>query len=359
MKLLYTILGAGLFLLLGVLLAFPSGAAALKKHHMAQDKKAQNEKPKKLGNPDKAAESSLLRVKLNVTVFDSSNRPVTDVSSEDFQVFEDGVQQTIVSVNRQDGPLSYGLLVDCSGSLRSQNSTVIRAGRAIVANMKPDDEAFLMRFISHDNITVMQDWTSTRAKLHRQLAEMYLEGGQSAIVDAVYVAAQHIAERRKLETSPHRHSLVLITDGEDRISYYNLEQLLKLVRDSDLQIFVIGLAEAIEGMKKQEKAIAFLNTLANETGGRVFMVDGKLEALQLVTSPNSVDRALLSDRTLELQQIAAEIVIERDAQYLISYDSTHDARDGSFRKVRVAIREKEGRDKRIALTRPGYTVPTK
>ena len=323
--------------MLVVLLAYPTSSVVSTTKQKLQSDRAQDEKPGKQSTRDKKAESAPLRVRLNVTVFDSSNRPVTDVSQVDFQVFENNVQQTITSVTQRDGPLSFGLLVDCSGSLRFQNSDLIRAGRSIIANMKPEDEAFVIRFISHDKITLIQDWTSNRTKLNSKLNEIYPEGGESAIVDAVYIAAQHIAERRKLETSPHRHALVLITDGEDRMSYYNLEQLLKLMRDSDLQIFVIGLVQQIEGIKPQEMAMGLLNALANETGGRVFLMD----------------------RKLELQEISAEIAKERDAQYLIEYNSTNGARDGSFRKVRVTIKEKDGRDKRIALTRLGYAVPGK
>lgn len=304
----------------------------------------------------KAAESTS-RVKLNVTVFDSSNRPVTDVSAEDFQVFENDVQQSITSVKQQNGPLSYGLVVDCSGSLRAQSSNIINAGEAVISTMKSEDEAFFMRFISRDKITVVQDWTSSKAKLNGTLNDMTVEGGQSAVVDAVYNAAQYDADRKKLETSPRRHSLVLITDGEDRDSYYNLKALVKLVRDTDLQIFVIGLVDQIDGKKPQEKALDLLNTLANETGGRVFLIDGKLEPSESGSSPSSTDRAFLSDRKLELQQIAAELTLEREARYLISYNSTNTSRGSSFRKVRVVIKAKDGREKRIVMTRPGYTVP--
>lgn len=289
------------------------------------------QKPKEQGKADQ----SPLHVRLNVTVMDADNRPVSDAAREDFQVFENDAPQTITEFETHAGSLRYGLVIDCSGSLRTQLNNVIKASQAIVANTKPEDEAFLIRFVSSDKISLEQDWTSNRAQLNRALNNLYPEGGLSAIVDAVYNAAQHIVERRKLVRMQHRDALILITDGEDRASYYKMPQLLELLRDTGLQVFVIGLTQSVESSKDRQRAQNFLNTLANETGGRAFFLNN----------------------SSELPQVTSEIIMELGAQYLIGYDSTNGKRDGSFRKLRVRLSDQPGREKRTALTRPGYTAP--
>ncbi|MBV9959348.1 MAG: VWA domain-containing protein [Acidobacteria bacterium] len=281
---------------------------------LAQKQKEQNKSDK-----------SPLHVRLNVTVLDADNRPVSDAAREDFQLFENETPQTITEFSTHAGSLRYGLVIDCSGSLRTQIDSVIKASKAIVSNTKPEDEAFLLRFVSSDKITLEQDWTSSRAQLERALDNLYPEGGASAIVDAVYKAAEHIVERRKVERMQRRDALILITDGQERASSHTLSQLLQLLRDTNLQVFAIGLTQ-----ENRKQAESFLNTLANETGGRAFFL-------------NSAS---------ELPQVTSEITMELGAQYLVGYDSTNGKRDGSFRKVRVRLG-----DKRTALARPGYTAP--
>lgn len=317
-------------LLLSLSLAVIASAQVLQR-------RAEDEKAKPQSKTEKAKDSQPSLVKLNVTVLDASNRPVNDIAQGDVQVFENDAPQTVISFAPQAGALSYGLLIDSSGSLRSQIETVIKAGQAIVANTRPEDEAFIMRFISKDNINVLQDWTSNRARLGRAFDDIYPEGGQSAIVDAIYKAERHMNERASQEAAPHRHALILITDGEERDSQYTVRQLLELARASDTQIFCIGLVNELEGIKTQEKAQNFLNTLAFETGGRAFFL-------------NSAS---------DLPQITSEILMELSAQYVVGYTPTNAKRDGSFRKLRVTIKDKAGRDKRTALTRPGYTAPNK
>ncbi len=281
-------------------------------------------------------------VTLNIRVIDRNNRPIDNVGQHSFHVFEDGVPQPIESFTREEIPISYGLAVDTSGSLRSQLQGVIDAGKTIINSNKPGDETFLVRFISSDKIETVQDFTPKQDLLIDALDSLYVEGGQTAIIDAVYLAADHVAEYKKNDDSDRRRrALILITDGEDRFSFYSQEKLFARLREADVQIYVIGFVNELDkegGLIRKsprDKAVNLINKLATETGGRAFM-------------PTSLS---------ELPQIAAEIVRDLRTQYVVSYNPTNKARDGSFRSIKVTVDESSNRDKRIALTRNGRIAP--
>lgn len=280
-------------------------------------------------------------VTLNVRVIDRNNRPIDNVRESDFHVFEDGVEQPVAFFTREEVPVSYGLAVDNSGSLRSQLQSVIDAGKTIINSNKPGDETFLVRFISSDKIETMQDFTSNMELLLEGLDNMYIEGGQTAVIDAVYLSAERVAEYKKGDDNDRRRrALIVVTDGEDRISFYKQEQLFARLREADVQIYVIGFVNELERdggfirKSSREKAVNLLNKLASETGGRAFF-------------PQSIS---------ELPKIATEIVRDLRTQYVLAYNPTNKARDGSYRAIRVAVAD-SGRDKRIALTRGGRIAP--
>jgi Ca-activated chloride channel family protein len=121
---------------------------------------------------------------------------------------------------------------------------VVDAGKTIINSNKPGDETFLVRFISSDKIETVQDFTSNKELLTDGLESFYVEGGQTAIIDAVYLSAEHVSEYRKGdEGDRRRRALIVITDGEDRNSFYKQEQLFARLREEDVQIFVIGSQE--------------------------------------------------------------------------------------------------------------------
>jgi Ca-activated chloride channel family protein len=279
-------------------------------------------------------------VNLNVRVIDRNNRPVNDVTQGDFRVYEDGVLQSIQFVNKEEIPVSYGLAVDTSGSLRSQLPKVIEAAKTIVNSNKPGDETFLVRFISSDKIETVQDFTPNKTALLDGLDTLYTEGGQTAVIDAVYLSAERVADYKKGDDSDRRRrALIVVTDGEDRASYYSQEKLFQRLREEDVQIYVIGFVNELESggglIRKgpREKAINLINQMTSETGGRAFY-------------PNSL---------AELPAIAQEITKDLRMQYVVSYYPTNKAHDGTYRAVRVTVADEHGHDKRIAITRPGYT----
>ncbi|HYV81963.1 MAG TPA: VWA domain-containing protein [Pyrinomonadaceae bacterium] len=277
-------------------------------------------------------------VQLHVRVIDRNNKPINNVGQNEFHVFEDGVPQTIESFTREEVPISYGLAVDTSGSLRSQLQSVVDAGKTIINSNKTGDETFLVRFISSDKIETVQDFTANKELLMDGLDSFYVEGGQTAIIDAVYLSAEHVSEYRKGdEGDRRRRALIVITDGEDRNSFYKQEQLFSKLREEDVQIFVIGFVNELDkeqGLIRKsprEKAVNLINKLASETGGRAFF-------------PDSV---------ADLPQIANEIIRDLRTQYVLSYNPTNKTQDGSYRAIKVTVDQPSGADKRIALTRTG------
>jgi Ca-activated chloride channel family protein len=307
-------------------------------------------KPKPTPTPDPNSaeidEGSTLRINadlvtLNVRVIDRNNRPINGIRQDEFKVFEDGVAQPIFSFTQEEVPVIYGLAVDTSGSLRPQFNQVLDAAKTIINSNKQGDETFLERFISSDKIETVQDFTPSKDALMDGLDSLYIEGGQTAVIDGVYLAAEHVAEYKKSrDDDRRRRALIVVTDGEDRASYYSQEQLFRELREQDVQIYIIGFVNELDADKglirksSKQKAVDLINKMATETGGRAFF-------------PQSI---------AELPQIANEIVRDLRTQYVISYDPTNKAHDGSYRAIRVVVNQPTTAEKRIALTRSGRTA---
>lgn len=295
-------------------------------------------------DPDEIVTIDASLVNLHVRVVDRNNHPINDVTDADFRVFENGVAQKVEFVTREEVPITYGLVVDNSGSLRSQIGQVVEAAKTIIESNKSGDETFVVRFISSDEIKIMQDFTADKQALGDALDDMFIEGGQTAVVDAVYLAAEHASERRKKTGDPaeekRRRALILVTDGEDRNSFYKTEQLFESLKEEDVQIFVIGFVNELEkergfiSKSKRDKAVSLLDRMAKETGGRTFY-------------PTSLS---------ELPGIAEQITKDLRTQYVVSYKPENKGRPGEFRPVRVAVTDGRGGEKRIAVTRSGYTA---
>jgi Ca-activated chloride channel family protein len=279
-------------------------------------------------------------VRLNLLVLDGKNNSVTDLRQDDFQVFEGDAPQTISFFSKEDMPVSYGLLIDSSGSLRTQFMGVLRAGRTIITGNQPNDETFLVSFVSSDRLTLMQDFTADKDALRVQLNGIKVEGGQTAIIDAVYTAVEHLS-KSKQDAGPRRRALILITDGEDRSSAFSKEELVKLLHKSDVQIFVIGMVNELDkdsGLIRKsprEKAVKLLEEMAKESGGYVFFARS----------------------SSDLEAIATKITRALHTQYVIGYTPTGTASKDSYRKVRVKLVDAPGRDKLKVIARPGYNVP--
>ena len=284
-------------------------------------------------------------VNLNVRVIDRTNRPINTLTQNDFKIFEDNVLQPIEFFSRSEVPTNYALVIDNSGSLRFQLEKVIEASKIIVSTNKADDETSVVRFVSSDKVEVVQDFTSNKTDINDALDNLYVEGGQTAIIDAIYLAAEKVDsyEKSRNPNDKKRRALILVSDGEDRDSFYKEQQLYELLRESDVQIYAIGFIKELSkeggfiGKSPQGKAKAFLERLAAETGGKVYF-------------PNDVG---------ELNSIAQNISSELRTQYSIGYSPLNTAQTTGFKNIKVVVADGPKKEKRIAITRTGITrAPT-
>lgn len=306
--------------------------------------RAQSPSPTAQGQPSvqPPAPPTVQPVRLNVLVTDASNNLVADLRQEDFRVEEDGVPQTITYFAREELPVSYALVMDNSGSMKTMLDYMIEAAGVLVSGNKPGDETTIVRFVGADKISVVQDFTASQPILRRGLDNLYAEGGQTALIDAVYLSAMSVGERRR-EESGRRRALILFTDGEDRQSFYKQSELQTLLRELDVQIFVIGIVANLseeQGYTRKsakEKALKLLDSLTQETGGRAFY----------------------ANNSKELQAAVNAITRELRTQYVVGYQPANTAHDGKFRKVQVRLNEAAGggAPKRIVRVRAGYFAP--
>lgn len=178
--------------------------------------------------------------------------------------------------------LACGIVVDNSGSYRTIFETVIKSVNQIIEAHDADDETFLVRFVDSNKISLIQDFTSSKEELRSATEEMFIEGGQTAILDGVYFSAKHLAE--KDVTANRRRILILITDGEDRKSITKIEEVLKFLKDEKIQVFTLGLSDG-----KIYKTL--LEKLAKETGGKSFMVEKRAEIETIIKQLTAAVRA--------------------------------------------------------------------
>jgi Ca-activated chloride channel homolog len=269
-------------------------------------------------------------VVLNATVL-SGNQLVQNLTKDDFQVYEDGVKQTLLSFQHTDLPVSIGLVIDNSGSMYRKRPSVNKSALDLVLASNPHDEAFVVNF--SDEAFIDCDLTSDTNKLRDGLAHIDSRGG-TALYDAVVASADKLVNDGKRP----KQVLVLITDGEDNASTLNLEQTIHRVQElSGPVIYTIGLLFGDEMSRAEVRhARRALEMLSTETGGMAFF-------------PKSIE---------EVDQIAAEVARDIRTQYTLGYRSTKPTTVPGFRRVEVTA-EAKGMGKLTVRTRTGYFPVTR
>lgn len=269
-------------------------------------------------------------VLLDVSVVDITNNPVFDLKKEDFAVFEDKIQQTIEAVSREEVPLSFGMVIDTSGSMRSKLQIVSDSALDLVKQMRQDDEAFLAQFKAEPEL--VQDFTSDRRELEDAIGELFTSGGTS-LLDAIIATADYAQEKGKRR----RKALIVITDGLEKNSSVKEKEVMDALKEDEVQVYLVGFIDEEDseksyfGKSPAKKAKDLLTRLADDSGGRAFF-------------PRDVS---------EMPAIAAQIAKELRTQYVVSYYPTNDKRDGTFRSLKVNVSPR-GNRKLIARTRQGY-----
>jgi Ca-activated chloride channel homolog len=269
-------------------------------------------------------------VSLDVMVIDQNNLAVAGLKKEDFAIYEDKVKQTVENVIRKEVPISFGVVIDTSGSMRSKIKTVLDAAVSLIRQMHVDDEAFVASFKTEPELA--QDFTSDRRKLEDAIGELYASGG-TALLDTIIAASDYASEKGHCR----RKALIIFSDGMERNSAFTEEEVIEAINENDVQIYLVGFVdeEAEEkgsyGNSSLREAKHLLSLIADDSGGRAFF-------------PKSIN---------EIPAIADRIAKDLRSQYVVSYYPGNYNLDGAFRTVEVIVNS-QGPRKLIARTRRGY-----
>ncbi|MGQ9896765.1 MAG: VWA domain-containing protein [Acidobacteriota bacterium] len=269
---------------------------------------------------------------LDVAVFDQNNRFVGDLRKENFRVYDEQVEQQIEYFSRDEAPVSLGFVVDTSGSMRPRRTKVVDAVKFLARAAKPGDEFFLIDF--KNKATLAEEFTPRPADIE-DAVDNILWGGGTALLDAIQLSAEYADKEGK----NRRKAIVVFSDGDERDSYYDRRQMLKLLREYQVQVYIIGFPDADEdgglfNRSTQKRSIQLIKDIASETGGRAFF-------------PKSVD---------ELPEIVRTINADLRTQYSIGFIPSLEKQDGGFR--RITVRAEDGKRKLVVRTRSGY-IPRK
>jgi len=265
------------------------------------------------------------------SVFDKNNRFIAGLDQDSFRIYEDGVEQQISSFSQEDVSVSMGLILDLSGSMRGKMEQVKNAALTFIRAGNSEDQFFVIGF--NDEVELLQDYTSDADEL-RDALENTIVAGKTHLYDAVYLGVQKAQSGAR-----PKKAVVVITDGEDDTSFYKLNEVISSIRESDVQVFCVGfLTEAPSKNRisrwsnsKAKKVYDALVSISEETGGKAFF-------------PQHLS---------EIHGITSEIARELRSQYSIGYSSSNQARDGSFRKIKVELAGKKSQETNIRY-RKGY-----
>ena len=263
-------------------------------------------------------------VLLNCSVIDEKGRTVTDLDTKDFLVWEDGVPQTVNSVLHQDLPVSMGILVDNSGSMRDKRAAVNGAALNLLKASNRQDMAFIVNFSDHAFLD--QGFTSDLVALDRGLSRSDPKG-TTALYDAVAASADELVRHAK----ERKQAILIITDGADNASRLTLSQTIRRVQNlGGPVVYTIGLLYDVD-RREAERARGDLEALAGETGGIAYF-------------PESVN---------DLNAIVAEVARDIRNQYVVDYRSSKPAAMGGYRTIHVEA--KSPNHKRLTVrTKKGY-----
>jgi len=269
-------------------------------------------------------------VQINVTVTDPLNRFVTGLEKEHFKLFEDKVEQNILTFSSEDAPLSIGLVFDTSGSMGPKLQKSRQAAAQFFKTANPEDEFFLIEF--NDRPELVVPFTADTEEIQNRLTFAQSKG-RTALLDGVYMAMNQMKKARN-----PRKAILIISDGGDNNSRYTESEIKNTVREADVQIYGIGIFEAIGARGRTPEELSgpgLLSEVAELTGGRSYNVEN----------------------LNELADIAAKIGIELRNQYVLYYTSKNQARDGKYRHVNVKLVQPRGLPPLKAFFRLGYYAP--
>lgn len=266
--------------------------------------------------------SDTQRVLLHVSVLDRNGKLLTNLPQSAFKVTENGVEQKVRLFRREDVPVSMGLIIDNSGSMREQITKVNAAALLLVKESNPEDEVFVFNF--NDDTYLDQEFTNDIKKLEEALEKATTRGG-TAMRNAVSLGIDYAREKGKKD----KKVLIVVTDGNDTASTEtSLEQLVRKAQRSEVLIYSIGLLDK-EDPREARSAKRALKALAEASGGLDYY-------------PKDLS---------EVETITPEIAHEIRNQYLLEYSPTNQNLDGTYRTIKVTVNGPRGA---VVRHRNGY-----
>jgi Ca-activated chloride channel family protein len=227
--------------------------------------------------------------KLNLIAADKSNNPIADLKKDELTLLLGGKPQTLISLEKQESPLIYALAVDSSASLKPVFRDIQNAAKSIVNQSRANDEATLINFIGTDQIFEAKGFSSDKSLLTKAIDDFEIQGGQTAVIDAVYLTIKKVGEyKREDKTRPR--AVILVTDGDDRDSYYSEKALFDLIENDRVPVFVIGLVYGLDASTQfsvrsaRARATAFIKKVADKSGGAALFSKNLPEAVNQIIS---------------------------------------------------------------------------
>jgi len=268
---------------------------------------------------------------VNVTVTDPYNRLVTGLDPDNFRVYEDNVEQEIVTFSAEDVPISIGVVFDFSGSMSNKVGKAREAALQFFKTANPQDEFFLVSFNERAELT--SAFTNSVEDLQSRLM-LTSPKGRTALLDAIYLG---LSEMRGAHNA--KRALLILSDGGDNHSRYNENDIKRLVREADTQLYAIGIFDPLGSRNRtpeELKGPSLLSEVTEMTGGRVFAVE----------------------RLEDLPDIATKIGMELRNQYVLGYRPSNKAHDARWRKIKIKLRAPRGLPPLTVFAKTGYYAPS-
>jgi len=283
--------------------------------------------------PHSVRRSSAIRVDVNLvlvplTVTDPMNRLVTGLEKENFSIYDNNQGQVIKTFSTEDAPVTIGIVFDLSGSMTSKFPRARKALNEFMRTCNPQDEFFVIGF--NDRPAVIVDYTSDIDDVEARMIMVKPEN-RTALIDAVYLGVN------KLKSAKYeRKALLIISDGGDNRSRYSEAELRRVVRESDVQIYSIGIFDAYAPTIEEQTGPILLTDISEMTGGRLFRIS---------------DMGDMGD-------IATRISAELRNEYVIGYRPSDERKDGNWRKLKVRLLPPPGLPILDVHYRQGYYAPS-
>jgi Ca-activated chloride channel family protein len=268
---------------------------------------------------------------LNVTVTDPYNRLVTGLEPDNFRVYEDNIEQEVVTFSAEDVPISIGVIFDFSGSMSNKVGKAREAAVQFFKTANPQDEFFLVSF--NERAELSSSFTNSVEDLQSRMM-LTAPRGRTALLDALYLG---LSQMRGAHNA--KRALLILSDGGDNHSRYNESDIKRLVKEADTQLYAIGIFDPIGSRNRSPEELngpSLLSEVTEMTGGRVFNVE-KLE---------------------ELPDIASKIGMELRNQYVLGYRPSNKAHDARWRKVKIKLRAPKGLPPLSVYSKTGYYAPS-